>query len=79
MRIICEQAPMEDVEVETLVISECYYRMLQKFTFFPVDKKKVNISLKQSEAWAINKYFAIDNTYNILLRMYIEPKIISAK
>lgn len=79
MREVCAQAPIEDVEVETLVIAECYFRLLQKFTFFPAYKKAVTINLKQSEAWAINKFFAINESYNILLRMQIEPKIINAK
>jgi len=71
-----EIAPVEDWEVETSVISECYIKNIRKLTFFPNDKKEVKLNLSYSEAFAINKYYsATSSEYNILIRMFLEPKL----
>ncbi|MCZ2298215.1 MAG: hypothetical protein LC134_01905 [Chitinophagales bacterium] len=78
LKNVIEQAPVKDLEVESLVIAECYHRLIQKFTFFPTGKRETSITFTQAEAWAINKYFATNDLYNVFIRIYLEPLIMPA-
>jgi hypothetical protein len=76
LKQVAQIAPAEDWELETYVIAECYKRLLHKFTFFPTNKNKTTISLKLSEATAINNFFAPQSSeYNIFIRPHLEPHL----
>lgn len=76
MKKTIEFTPIEGWETESLVIVDCYERNLKKFTFFPADKKKIKLSLKASESFAINNFFsATSEAYNVLIRQHLEPKL----
>lgn len=69
-------APVQDAEVESLVMLSLLKSKLQQFTFWDIGCKQKKISLSPAEAFAINKFFApISEEYNVHLRMIIEPKL----
>lgn len=75
IKVVAAAAPVEDWELQSLVIARCYKRLLQQFTFYPSHNKELSINLELDEAIAINEYFAATSTqYNILLRNQIEPQ-----
>jgi hypothetical protein len=74
LKQVAVNTPIEDWELHSYVMAECYQRLLSKFTFFPSDKKRTTLRLKNSEAQAINEYFAATSqSYNMLLRLNLEP------
>ncbi len=77
MEQIVAFSPIEDWQVESLVITECYNKNLNKFTFF---QNGLKIKFTQTEAYAINAMFgAISQDYNTFIRSQIEPKLIPCK
>jgi len=69
-------APVEDWEVESTVVADCYKRLLHKFEFFPTGKKHITFNLKLSESFAINNIFSpTSDDYNAFVRPLIEPKL----
>jgi len=80
LKQVVENSPIQDWELHSYTMCDCYERLLKKFTFFPADKKKISINLKLSEAQAINEYFAATSTtYNVILRMKLEPQLPPSK
>jgi uncharacterized protein YbbC (DUF1343 family) len=49
---VTENAPLEDLELESVVVAEMYQRYISKFTFI---KESTTISLQMSEAISINR------------------------
>lgn len=77
---VAQNTPIEDWELQSYVMAECYIRLLQTFTFFPLGKSTISIKLKHSEATAINEYFAATSeSYNVFIRLLLEPKLPSSK
>lgn len=73
---VTQITPVEDWELESYVIAECYNRLLHKFTFFPSSPNKTTLSLKLSEATAINNFFSPQSSeYNIFIRPHLEPHL----
>lgn len=76
MKKTIEFTPVDGWAIESLVICDCYERNLNKFTFFPAGKDKIKISIKLSEAFAINNFYsATSEHYNVLIRQKLEPKL----
>lgn len=76
MQQTTQQAPVDGWAVESLLIGDCYERNLNKFTFFPQGKDKIKISIKLSEAFAINNFYsATSEPFNVLIRQKLEPKL----
>lgn len=80
IKIVAQNTPIEDWELQSYVMAECYIRLLSNFTFFPSGKTTISIKLKCSEATAINEYFAATSEdYNVFIRLLLEPKLPSSK
>lgn len=79
LRKVVEVAPVQDAEIESLVLAEMFCRRLHAFTFYKPGNMGMCFNLTQTEAYAINNYFAdVSDQYNVLLRMMIEPKLLPA-
>lgn len=74
LRAVVELTPVESLELETMVVSECYARLLSKFTFV----KATSLSLKATEALAIKRTlqgWQFNTPYDDLLCYTIYDKI----
>lgn len=74
LRVVVEATPVKDLELETMVVSECYARFLSKFTFI----KETSLSLKQTEAVAIKRTlqgWGFNTDYDDLMCYTIYDKI----
>lgn len=75
-RQVTERAPIDEYEIESLVIGEFYKSNLQKLTFFPNDKKFVILNLSLAQAFAFNILFGCASVrYNNFIRPILEPKL----
>lgn len=71
---IVQLTPLEDLELESLVITELYARQMSKLTF----ANKGTLSLKLTEALALKRCFLgmdLQDTYDDTIRNYLFDKI----
>lgn len=71
---IVEHTPIDDLELESLVITELYARQMSKLTF----ANKGTLSLKTTEALALKRCFLgieLQDTYDDTIRNYLFDQI----
>lgn len=81
VRVVVEQCPVEEYELESTTIMELYHRQLHNFTFYKQNKKgHMKFTMQLSEAYAINLYWAPrSGQYNVFIRPQLEPQLPSSR
>ncbi|HJV19300.1 MAG TPA: hypothetical protein VJ552_05425 [Sediminibacterium sp.] len=81
VRVVVEQCPVEEFELESTTIMELYHRQLHNFTFYKQNKSgNMKITLQLSEAYAINLYWGPrSGQYNVFIRPQLEPQLPSSR
>lgn len=79
--LIVKLAPIAEWELESYAIIDFYKRLMYRLTVWdPGGDNHISLSLKYSEAQAINNFWCChSDDYNMLLRQLIEPKLPPAK
>ena len=77
LKVVMQAAPVNDFELESLVIAELYLSKMKFFEVEPYGSKEINLTLTQVQAYAINGLLGrISREYNQFIRISLEPKLI---